>query len=111
MSENWDKLSAKFEVAFRYLESEKTSIWDKLHHIDIIVNYLIPYSDNDYIDGEINEYSEAFMLIEKLIDNSKDCRKIICDLLIEREDYELMAKITEPISETTERIIKSLNIF
>lgn len=111
MDENWDKLSAKFEVAFRYLESEKTDIREKLNQIDVIVNHLIPHSDNDYIDGEINEYSEAFMLIEKLIDNSKDCRKIVCDRLIENQDFELMAKITEPISEITEEIIKSLNIF
>lgn len=111
MNRDLDEISARFEIAFRCLESDNFRTEDKLTQIDVFADYLYEHKDNDYIDGHINESSEVFMFISNMIDNSKDCREIIISELEKREDYELLIKVIMPVSPKVENIINNLNIF
>jgi len=106
-----DEQSAQFEIAFRFIESDATDIVSKLDQIDVFANYLFLPKDNDYIDGEINEYSPVFMFIEKMIDDNKNCRQIVIEELEVREDYKILTLVIEPVSREVEAIIQNLNIF
>lgn len=110
---NLDEISARFEIAFRVLESDSKNFTtvDRLTQIDVFADYLYERSDNDYINGDINENSEVFMFIDNMISNSKDCRKIIREELESREEFELLALLVTPVSSSTEKVIDELNIF
>lgn len=103
--------AAKFEVAFRYIESDKVDVVDKLDHIDVFADYFYPPEDGDYENGEINEISPVFLFIDKMLDNTDTCRDIVREELESRDEYELLAIMSEPISRKTENVIKNLNIF
>lgn len=102
-----DQQYAKFEIAFRRIESDETHVVDMLDQIDIFADYLFLPEENDYIDGEINEQSKVFLFVDKMIDNKENCRQIVCEELEIREEYELLAKIIEPLSREVEAIIQN----
>lgn len=106
-----DIRAAKFEMAFRYIESDRIEVVDKLDHIDVFADYLYPREDEDYENGEINEMSPVFLFIDKMLENLKDCREIVRKELEDRDEYELLAIMSEPVGEKTESVINKLDIF